>query len=313
MSNAASSRPNNTRLGVLLIVASVFLMSIQDAVFKWFSSDLSLWQLFTLRGLLALPLFFVITRFWQPSGSVWRSAIQLWPVLRSAAMTSMFIIFYASISFLSLSSVAAGIYTGPIFVTLLSALLIGEPVGTRGWLAIATGFSGVLLILQPGSDAFSGYTLLPVLGGFLYAVSNIVTRSKCQNVTATALSLSLNNTMLLTGLAFSGLLLLSSPAAAVDLPFLLGGWARVTGTEWLVMAALALLVIAIGTGLAAAYQRASPPVVATFDYCYLAFVALWDYVIFSTPPTIASSTGILLIITAGLIAMRRPAQSPRIS
>lgn len=153
-----------------LIVTAVFMMSIQDALFKYFSADLSLWQVFTLRGLFALPLLFIVALVQGQQRKIWSSALRKWPLLRSLFMTLQFIAFYSAIPFLSLSTVAAGIYTGPVFVTLLSAYAIGEPVGARGWIAIAIGFTGVLVILQPGTDAFTFWTVLPVLGGFFWSL-----------------------------------------------------------------------------------------------------------------------------------------------
>jgi len=142
-------------MGITLIVVAVFMMSIQEALFKLFSADLSLWQIFTLRGLLALPLLFIIALVQGHRRSVWREALSKWPLLRSLLMTLMFIAMYSAIPFLNLSTAAAGIYTAPVFVTLMSAYMIGESVGIRGWIAIVVGFRGVVVILQTGSDAFS--------------------------------------------------------------------------------------------------------------------------------------------------------------
>ena len=282
-------------------------MSIQDALFKYFSADLSLWQVFTLRGLFALPLLFIVALVQGQQRKIWSSALRKWPLLRSLFMTLQFIAFYSAIPFLSLSAVAAGIYTGPVFVTLLSAYAIGEPVGARGWIAIAIGFTGVLVILQPGTDAFTFWTVLPVLGGFFYALTNVTTRSKCQTVPVAALSLSLNLALLLTGAVLSCVMLFWQPASELvsSFPYLFGGWSAVGTSEWIVIALLAVLVVAIGMGLADAYQSAPPSIVATFDYSYLIFVAIWDYLVFSTAPNGTTVFGMLLIITAGLLVIRR--------
>ncbi len=306
MATVTQTRPDRTAFGVILIVIAVFMMSVQEALFKYFSADLSLWQTFTLRGLLALPLLFIIALVQGHQRSIWGSALQKWPLLRSLFMTLMFIAMYSAIPFLSLSTVAAGIYTAPVFVALLSAYIIGEPVGVRSWVAIAMGFGGVLVILQPGTDAFTYWTVLPVLGGFLYALSNVTTRSKCQAVSPAALALSLNVVLLLAGGILSVVILLWSPADELRyaLPFLLGNWSAMGTSEWVLIALLAVLLVAIGMGLAGAYQSAQPSIVATFDYSYLLFVGLWDYLFFSVSPGGMAVFGMLLIITAGLLVVR---------
>jgi len=68
---------------------------------------------------------------------------------------------------------------------------------------------------------------------------------------------------------------------------------------------LAALVVSIGMGLAGAYQSAAPAIVATFDYSYLIFVALWDYLFFSTAPNATTVVGMALIIGAGILVVRR--------
>ena len=311
MSLATQARPERTALGVSLIVSSVFLMSIQEALFKSFSADLSLWQVFTLRGLLALPMLVIVAwvqglRSGQWSG-LWSGALQKWPLLRSLFMSLMFVAMYAAIPFISLSTVAAGIYTAPVFVTLLSAYAIGEPVDRRGWSAIVIGFTGVMIILQPGSDAFTLWAILPVLGGFLYALANVTTRSRCLDVSPAALSLSLSLALLLTGMLLSAVMLVWQPAdeLVTAYPFLFDGWSALGATRWLLILLLAALVVAIGMGLAGAYQSTAPAIVATFDYSYLIFVALWDYLFFSTAPNGTTLVGMLLIMGAGMLIVRR--------
>jgi len=300
-------RPDKLALGITLMVTAVFMMSIQEALFKQFSADLSLWQIFTLRGLLALPLLFIIALARRQHSSLWPQAMSTWSLLRSLFMTLMFIAMYSAIPFISLATVAAGIYTAPVFVTLMSAYVIGEPVGRRGWMAITLGFTGVLVILQPGADAFSFWALLPVLGGFLYALSNVITRSKCQSVTLASMALSLNLALLLAGLILSAVMLLWQPDGELiqAYPFLFSEWTDIGTFEWAVISFLAVLVVAVSIALAGAYQSAPPSTVATFDYSYLIFMVLWDMLFFATTPSATTIFGIALIVIAGLLVMRR--------
>ena len=307
MIDQAQERPNNVALGVTLIVTAVFMMSIQEALFKLFSADLSLWQVFTLRGLLAVPLLIAVAAFQGSHHDIWSTALRKWPLLRAVFMTLQFIATYSAIPFLSLSTIAAGVYTAPVFVTLLSAYAIGEPVGGRGWIAIALGFTGVLFVLQPGTDAFTLWAVLPVFGGFLYALTNVTARSKCQDVPSAAMALSVNLALLLAGAMATGVILVWQPAETLVglYPYLFSGWSAIDATAWLVVAVLAVLVVAIQMGLAGAYQSAPPSIVATFDYSYLIFVAVWDYLIFATAPNALAAFGILLIVAAGLLVIRR--------
>jgi len=303
----AEHRPDNTVLAVTLIIVAVFMMSVQDMVFKYYSTTMTLWQIFTLRGVFSIPMVFVLAFATGRRRDLWSGAFSGWSVFRSVLVVTMLISMYAALPHLSLSVVAAGIYTAPIFVTLMSAYAINEPVGSRGWVAIAIGFMRVLISLQPGTDAFSYWLLLPVFGGFLYALANIVTRAKCQSVTATALALSLQSGFFVAGVLMSIVLMIwpASPAQLEQATFILGPWGSLTTFQWILVAGLSSLAVLISMALAGAYQLGRPSTVATFDYSYLVFVVIWDYLIFNITPTVTTTVGISLIVLAGMLVLRR--------
>ncbi|MEO9276116.1 DMT family transporter [Marinomonas sp. 5E14-1] len=307
MVSNVETRPQNIFRGVALIVAAALTISIQDVVFKLFSSELTLWQIFTLRGVLSVPMLLVVIWVRRTHKGVVRTALGKWPVLRSLFITTTFVAFYAAIPFLSLSTVGAANYIAPIFVTLLSAHVIKETVGPLGWLGVLLGFIGVVVLLQPGTAAFSIWAVLPVIGAVFYALAHITTRVKCQNVPLAAMSLSLNLTMLIVGLIISVLLVWLNPQGKIveAYPYIFGLWSSLGLTDWLVLALLAAFAIVVGVLLAGAYQAAPPSIVSTFEYSYLVFAAVWDIVFFGIAPTIASVSGMALIVFAGLLVLRR--------
>ncbi len=309
MSSSSEARPQNILSGVSLIIAAALTISIQDVVFKLFSSELTLWQIFALRGVLAIPILLAICWMRGAHQGVVRAALGKWPLLRSVFITTTFLAFYAAIPFLSLSTVGAANYIAPIFIALLSAYAIKEAVGPLGWLGVLLGFAGVVVLLQPGTDAFSPWALLPVIGAVFYALAHITTRVKCQNISLSAISLSQNVVMLSAGVIVSVLLLWLKPQGELfqDYPYIFGLWSDVDLTDWLVLVLLAGFTIVIGMMLAGAYQAAPPAIVSTFEYSYLVFVAVWDILFFDIAPTGTSVTGMLLIVAAGLLVLRRKA------
>lgn len=304
MNNAA--RPQNITLGIALIIAAALTISVQDVVFKMFRGDLTLWQIFALRGLMALPVLMIIGALRGAFKQTVLASITVWSLLRGFCLTMTFLAFYAAIPFLSLSTVGAANYIAPIFVALLSAYVIGEAVGRLGWIGVCLGFIGVVVLLRPGSDAFSVFALLPIGGAAFYAVGHIITRTKCQSVPVAALTLSLNIMMMLAGLIISAILLLLQPTGpTVDAyPFLFGAWTAVGMNEWLLLIALVGFTVSIGMMLAAAYKMAPPATIATFEYSYLVFVAVWDILFFDLTPTPFSLAGMAMIVLAGILVMR---------
>ena len=147
-----ADRTDRKALGILLIVGSVFLMSFQDAMIKLIAEDLTLWQIYILRSPPALlVLFWVAMR----TNDRWQLEVfDRWNLLRALFLTLMYLTLYAGLPFLNLATIAAALYTGPLFITVFSALALRESVKALGWLAVAIGFIGVVIMLRPGADAF---------------------------------------------------------------------------------------------------------------------------------------------------------------
>ena len=308
MSRSDPIRPQNIPLGVGVIVLTVFAMSFADAVIKYVSASFPLWQIYVVRSLLVIP---ALTAGAMAGGKAvaLRGPVARWAFLRGMMLALMYIAIYAAAPVLSLSVIAASLYTAPLFIALFSALLIGEPVGPRRWLAILLGFAGVLTILRPASDAFSPLALVPVAAALLYALAAIITRSKCAQASPLQLGLALNFSLLAVGTLATGALALWRPMAggASAYPFPLGGWIAMGPREWGVIGLLAGAMVAISLGLAKAYQSAPAPIIATFDYCYLPFAAFWSFAIFAQIPDLPTVLGMAMIAAAGFIVV---GQSP---
>lgn len=81
-----SSRPENIPLGISLIIATALTISLQDVEFKQFSSTLSLWQIFAMRGLFALPALLGLGWARRQLRAVAAGALQPWPVIRGGCL-----------------------------------------------------------------------------------------------------------------------------------------------------------------------------------------------------------------------------------
>lgn len=302
----AAIRPDRVARGIGLILLSTLFTASQDAIFKHASADLTLWQIYVLRSVLLIPAFLVIALLWGAGATAWRQALGLWPMTRAMLFVLMYFSMYAAIPVLPLSAVAAGIYTAPLFVAALSPLLLGEPRRWRGLLGIAIGFLGVLVILRPGSEAFTWLMALPVLAGLFYALSAILTRSKCRSVSPSTLALSLSIALLFTGIVASTALSFGQlgPEQVAVSPFLLGSWNWLDLSEWGFVVMLAALMVGHGLVLAAAYQSAPSVIIATFDYTYLIFATVLGALFFSETPDFQTVVGITMIAGAGFIVAR---------
>lgn len=306
MSEPVGHRRESAALGIIVIVVTAFAMAFGDAFVKYISADFTIWQIFVLRSVVAIPLALVLLSFGRRPLNIRPRSIG-WTFLRSALLVMMWIAFYAALPVLSLPVVAAAYYTGPLFITLFSAFLIGEPVGPRRAGAILIGFVGVLVILRPGTNAFSWFTLLPIVSALFYALAAIVTRTRCRGDGPLVLSLALNVCFMAVGAMASGAIVVWDPTTLQTAahPFLLGHWPNMGGREWAIMVLLAVLIVATSSGVAKAYQCGQPAIIATFDYTYLVFAAFWSFIVFAEIPDALTALGMLLIAAAGVLAVSR--------
>lgn len=284
--------------GIITILLTVFAMALTDAFVKYASSDMTLWQIYVCRSMLALPFLVLLAK-----GQV-RPAAVGWVSLRSAMLVGMYLAIYAAIPVLDLSVIAATLYIGPLFIVLLSALVLKEQIGLIHWSAIAIGFIGVLCVVQPGGAEFTPLSLIPLIAAFLYACAAVLTRAKCVGEAPSALAINLNLALVMCGALASIGLFFATPSNATDYPFLLGTWSGFDGRTMLVLAVMAVLIVAVTLGLARAYQSPRPQVIATFDYAYLIFAAFWGFVFFGEVPDLGTIVGIVLIVVAGVVVLK---------
>ena len=297
-SNASPWSDNFEVVSILVIIVTVFAMALTDALIKLMSSDMSLWQVYVLRSLFVLPVLMIIRR-----GRL-RPQTTFWAYLRGLLLTAMYLAIYIAIPMLSLSVLAAALYTGPFFITALSALILKRGVSAAQWGAILLGLIGVGFVLQPNADGFDWFSLIPLSAALLYALAATVTSAKCANEHPVVLGFALNVTLLGCG-GLASIFVAWMPSTSLpDYPFLFGRWSELSLSNLLLVILLAALFLCVSVGLARAYQSKRTEVIAAFDYCYLLFAALLGIVLFDDWPSGLTCLGLGLIVLAGLISLR---------
>ena len=301
------------RIGpVPLVVMAMVGFSVQDVVVKVLAEQVSLWQLQFIRSLLVVWLTVMIAAF---LGTLPNLAPKswFWPMVRAVFMTGAYLFFYASLPLLPLSQAAAAFFTGPLMITLLAALVLGEPIGPRRIVAVIIGFLGVLCIIRPGLVGWQPVALLPVLSAFCYAIGIVITRWRCQDEANFALSVAHN--LLYAAVGLIAMILIEivppNPQAQAEWPFLLTSWWNLSAL------AASLILFTAGTHLfgvlcsVRAYQMEDASRIAPFEYVYLAIMPLYDILLWNTLPPVTTLIGMVLICGAGVFVARREGRPPR--
>ncbi len=289
-----------------LVLTGVFVLAFQDSLVKFMSDQTSFWQFQTLRSIGNVTFVIILA---LAGGGLSVLAPKNWkPVyLRAVFLIICMFFFFSGAPFLSISQMAAGLYTYPIFVSLLAAPVLGEKVGPWRIGALVLGAIGAAFILSPWDDDFALLQVLPVIAGFFYASNILTLRRACRNESPLALAFATGIIYVATGLAGTILLSLFPPALEIreSMPFVAIGWPELT----LLVAGFALLASVLNLSgnicLSKAYQTADSSWLAPLDFSYLLFAAIWSRILFDQWPTSQAVIGMVLIATAGAVTAWR--------
>lgn len=286
-----------TGTGAALIVSGMAVIGLIDNFVVEIARHGGLWQFHAMRTAMAVPVLVLVA---------WVAGARLWPrrplavAARALLLASAMMIYFASIPVMPIALVVAGLFTSPVFVLLISALVYGTRVGPVRIGAVVLGFAGALLILNPTGAAFDLRFVAPVGAGLLYAMAAVATRRYCAE--ETTLSLLIAFFLALGGLACAGLVLADGDMSA---PFHLRAWVAPGGPLlfWTAVQAFgSILGIFL---LTRAYQVAEPSFMAVYEFSLLIFVSFWAWMLYGQTISAQAGLGMCLVVLGGsMIALR---------
>lgn len=304
VTEVAPVQANRTIAAAGAIVFYGTAIGFTDNYVRVIAAEISLWQFPAMRTVFVVLLAAMILPFLR---------FDLRPknlpavVARSMVHGTALMFYFAALAFLPVAQAAAGMFTAPIFVLLISRFAYGERIGPYRIIAVALGFLGILLVLGPGKQAPIGLSaLLPLMAGFWYALGNVATRRWCAGESAATLTLGFF-------LAMGGFGLLGMAALAA-FPQAVGPGAEGFLLRGVVMPPAPVVFLtfvqAIGSVLGVgamvrAYQLADASRVAVFEYVVLPLAAFWGFVLWGDLPSASAVIGMALIFATGLLIVLR--------
>lgn len=294
----------NTR-GILHLCLGVLVFSLQDAIIKLISGSYPITQVVAMRSVVAVPILLALVHVEVG----WRAIVspQFWPlVARGAILFVSYTAYYLAFPALPLADAVALYFTVPLFVTALAGPVLGERSGWRVWLAIIVGFGGVLVMLQPGSGLFEWAALLSLVSALMYGTSMLMARRLGTSESASVMSFYQQWTFLVGALALGLLIHALAPGEMQhpSLRFLVRPWVMPTPLDALLMGSCGV-VAAIGTLLlTSAYRITRANLVTSFEYTGVLWAPMWGFLFFAEVPRASTVVGALLIVGAGLVALR---------
>lgn len=303
--------PDRPATGIALCVFGLFLFAVQDLVIKWFSGDYSVLQIVFIRGAVAVPVVFLAARIAGRRIKV-RCARPGLLITRGALGFLSYLAYYMALAALPLVDVVTIVFAAPVLVTVMSAVVLKEPVGARRWSALAVGFAAIVIVVGPSGDFRHLATILALLAAFTYASQNLLTRVIGTNEEPWTVILyamfafiagSVTASLLVT---FFAPVFLADPAADNPaLQFLLRPWSVPPPVDGLLMLFLGFNTALAFYCMARAYRETPVSVVAPFEYTYIIWAVLFGYLIWGETPRAATLFGIALLVGSGFYIFRR--------
>ncbi len=276
--------------GLGLVTIAMIVLPAQDAIAKFMSDVVSpgeiAWVRFLLQTLFTVP-FLLYFQGWR--GLVAR---RLWPnVLRGCLIAGSSTLFFAAIKAMPLADALAIFFIEPFILTILSAVVDKEHVGWRRRIAVATGFVGVLIVVQPSWSVFGPVSLIPAIAGGLFAVYVLMNR----RLSAFDTPLTMQFTAGLSAFGIMSVALALGPIAGLAdfTPSAIG-----SRELWL------LLVMGVfGTSGHLLFVRAGKlapsSLIAPMQYIEIVCAALLGYLVFGDFPSLWKWVGIVIIVGSG--------------
>lgn len=164
----------NTRGIIATCLAMVGFIGT-DSCIKLASQDLPISQMIALRGIAILAIL-VAMAFATGAHKALPTFKDKAVGLRAFGECMATLLYYNAIIAIPIANANAVLQTIPLVIVAVAALFFGEKVGWRRWLMILVGFSGVLLIIQPGGDGFMPASLWAVAAVIFFVIRDMATR-----------------------------------------------------------------------------------------------------------------------------------------
>ncbi|MCB1338737.1 MAG: DMT family transporter [Maritimibacter sp.] len=191
---------------------------------------------------------------------------------------------FAAVQLVALSDATAITFLNPVFAMVLAVVFLRETVGPWRWLAAFLAFAGALILIRPGPGSFQPGALVALAAAAVMGVE--ITLLK-----------------FLTGRErpFQILLLNNSFGVVLATLAALFVWHWPTPRQWLILAAIGLMMAAAQSFYIQAMRRADASFAMPFSYATLVFATLYDLAAFGVVPDGLSLIGAGVILAGGLL------------
>ena len=253
-----------------------------DTIAKYLSTELSFFQITWARYFFTvfftLPFMFFFFR-----KNLRKSTQPKLQIFRGLTLFCANILFFYSISIISMAKALTLAFVAPLITTALSPIFLGEKVGFRRWSAVIIGFIGSLIVIRPGFIEFNLASVAALGTGFFYGIYLVITR-KLHTSDSPLL------TLLLTGVV-------GGVIASFIVPIV---WVNPTFNQWSLLALMGIFACLGHLFLILSLKYADASKLAPFGYFEIVTNVILGYYFFSDFPHYWTWVGLAIIICSGI-------------
>ena len=280
---------NNVLFGITLMVITTFMFSSMDGVSRYLAEKNNVFTLVTMRYWFIAFIMMVTCLFIKNRISDILNTKQPYIQFSRGVILSLnnCLVVY-TFTLLGLVETHAIIACYPLIVAGLSVPFLGERFGWRRWMAIFTGFIGVIIILRPNTNVITEGSIFAIIGAIMFAVYLILTRYVSRSDTA------------ITSFFWTGI------GGTVTMSLIsLFIWDDILKEDYLWLLLMCILSAGSHFMMVKTLQVAEASVVQPFSYLQLVFGSIIGVTIFSESIDLMIIVGALVVIGSGLFTTWR--------
>ena len=299
----------NTPKAIILIIIGMSVVACQDTLIKLLSSETNIFLILLFRALLGIIFLSIFLKI-KKEPIIFKTKFPALTLIRVFLFYTAFILYFFSLTKLSLATAVTLFFVSPFFITILSMIFLNETIGFRRWFALVIGFIGVILVMDPKINNFNIYATFPVICAFFYAVSMIIQKktsledslySQVFHIYIFAILISLIIGLVIGNGSYND-------PSNEHLQFIFRAWYLSN-----INIIFSLFLIAISGFVAffcifQAYRIGSPPSVAPFEYILIALSLILSWIIWQETLNFKGYVGLGFIVFGGIYTFFRETQ-----
>lgn len=275
----------------LMMALSMTAFTVNDALMKLAAPNLPFFQQIVVRGVLITVGLFILAVLWGHLGYRPSGKDRALTALRTFAEMFSTIFFLTALFSIPLANLSAILQSLPLTVTLAAAIFFGEPVGWRRFVAISIGFVGVTIIIRPGMDGFSVYSLYGVAAVIGVTFRDLASRRLSNTIPSSRVALSA--ALGVTVMAGIGSLVMREQ------------WVALAIREWVLIGGASVCLMAGYISAVGAMRLGEIGFVAPFRYTSLLVALFLGYVLLDEWPDGWTLFGAGIVVATGLFTLYR--------